>query len=144
MALVVKNLPASAGDIRESGSIPGSGRSSGGGHGNSLQYSCLENPMDRGAWQATGHGVKKSWTQLKRLTIHAYMCIYFCEVCLVCAVILVSLSCSQSSQFSRPFIYHLPYSSGVQYSRLSAPKVNFFIAFDGVIEIKLSLVWDLP
>ena len=52
---VVKNLPANAGDA---GSIPGSGRSSGGGHGNALQYSCLENPMDRGAWQAV-HGVAK-------------------------------------------------------------------------------------
>ena len=48
--LVVKNLPASAGNIREVGSIPGSGRSPGGGNGNPLQYFCLENPMDRGAW----------------------------------------------------------------------------------------------
>ena len=50
--LVVKNLPANAGDIRDAGLIPGLGRSSGGGRGNSLQYSCLENSMDRGAWQA--------------------------------------------------------------------------------------------
>ena len=49
---------------RRHGSIPGSGRSSGGGYGNPLQYSCLENPMDRGAWQATVHGVTKNWTQL--------------------------------------------------------------------------------
>ena len=48
MVLVVKNLPANAGDIRDSGSVPGLGRSSGGGNGNPLQYSCLENPMDRG------------------------------------------------------------------------------------------------
>ena len=47
-----KNLPVNAGDIREVGLIPGSGRSPGGGHGNPLQYSCLENPMDRGAWKA--------------------------------------------------------------------------------------------
>ena len=53
MVLVVKNLPANAGDVRDSGSIPGSGRSPGGGHDNPLQYSCLENPMDRGAWWAT-------------------------------------------------------------------------------------------
>ena len=53
---VVKNLPANAGDV---GSIPGSGRSPGEGNGNPLQYSCLENPMDRGAWQATVHGVAK-------------------------------------------------------------------------------------
>ena len=58
---VVKNLPAKAGD---KGSIPGSGRSPGGRHGNPLQYSCLENPMDRGAWRATVHGVAKSWTRL--------------------------------------------------------------------------------
>ena len=52
---MVKNLPANAGDIRDVGSIPGSGRSAGEGHGNPLQYSCLENPMDRGAWQAMVH-----------------------------------------------------------------------------------------
>ena len=60
--LVVKNLPANAGNIRDMGSIPGSGRSPGGGHGNPLQYSCLEKPMDRGAWWATDHSVTKSWT----------------------------------------------------------------------------------
>ena len=56
MVLVVKNLPANAGDTDF---IPGSGRSPGGGHGKSLQYSCLENLMDRGAWQATFHGVAR-------------------------------------------------------------------------------------
>jgi len=59
---MVKNLPANTGDIRDAGLIPGSGRSPGGGHGNTLQYSCLENPMDRGAWQATIHRAAKSWT----------------------------------------------------------------------------------
>ena len=58
---MVKNLPASAGDIRDMGSIPRLGRSSEGGHGNPLQYSCLENPMNRGAWCATVSGVAKSW-----------------------------------------------------------------------------------
>ena len=58
---MVKNSPTSAGDM---GSIPGSGKSPGEGNGNLLQYSCLENPMDRGAWQATIHGVAKSWTWL--------------------------------------------------------------------------------
>ena len=53
VALVVKNMPARAEDIKEAGSIPGSGRSCGGGHGSPLQYSCLENPMDRGARRAT-------------------------------------------------------------------------------------------
>ena len=64
MALVVKNPPANAGDVRDTGSVPGYGRSPGGGHGNPLQYSCLEHPMDRGAWRATVHEVIKSWTQL--------------------------------------------------------------------------------
>ena len=53
---MLKNLPAKAGDAGDVGSIPGSGRSPEGGQGNSLQYSCLENPMDRGTWQATVHG----------------------------------------------------------------------------------------
>ena len=65
MVLVVKNLPASAGDVRDRGSIPGSGRSFKGGHSNPLQYSCLENPTDRGTWWATVHRVAKSWTRLK-------------------------------------------------------------------------------
>ena len=65
MALVVKNPPANAGDMRDMGSIPGSGRSPGGGHDNPLQYSCLENPMDRGAWWATVHWAAKSQIQLK-------------------------------------------------------------------------------
>ena len=63
MALVVKNLPASAGDIRDVGSIPGSRRPPGGRYGNPVQHSCLDNPMDKGAWRATVHGVTKSWTQ---------------------------------------------------------------------------------
>ena len=70
VALIVKNPPANAGDVRDSGLIPGSGRSPGGGHGNPLQYSCLENPMDRGAWWAAVHGVPKSRTRLKRLSTH--------------------------------------------------------------------------
>ena len=56
---MVKNPPANAGDVKDSGSIPGLGRSPGGGHGNPLQYFRLENSMDRGAWQATVHGVAK-------------------------------------------------------------------------------------
>ena len=57
---VVKNLSANAGDVRDAGSIPGSGRSPGEGNGNLLQHSCLENPMDRGAWRATIYRVAKS------------------------------------------------------------------------------------
>ena len=62
---MVKNPPANEGDIRDEGLIPGSGRSPGGGHSNPLQYSYLENPMDRGAWQATAHKVVNRQTQLK-------------------------------------------------------------------------------
>ena len=62
VVLAVKNLTANAGDLRDVSSISESGRSPGGGHGNPLQYSCLENPMDRGAWWAIVHGVTKSQT----------------------------------------------------------------------------------
>ena len=61
---MIKNPPANAGDIRDLGSVPGSGRPPGEGNGSPLQYPCLENPMDRGAWRAAVHGVQ-SWTQLK-------------------------------------------------------------------------------
>ena len=61
VVLVVKIMLADAGDVRDSGSIPGSGRSPGGEHGNLLQYSCLENSMDRGAWRSAVHGLAKSW-----------------------------------------------------------------------------------
>ena len=61
VALVVKKPPTIAGDIRNSGSIPGSGRFPGGEHGNPLQYFCIENPIDREAWWATVHRVAKSW-----------------------------------------------------------------------------------
>ena len=70
MSLVVKNPPANAGDVRDAGLILGSGRSPGGGRGNPFQDSCLENPMDRGAWGATAQRVTKSQTQLKRLHTH--------------------------------------------------------------------------
>ena len=65
MALVVKNLPANAGDLRSAGSTQGLGRSLGRGHGNPLEYSCLENPMYRGARQATVYRVAQSRTRLK-------------------------------------------------------------------------------
>ena len=65
MVLVIKNPSANAGDIRDMDMIPGSGRSLGGGHGNPPQYSLLENPIDRGSWQAAVHKVTNSWTQLK-------------------------------------------------------------------------------
>ena len=62
MVLVVRNPLANSGDIRDMGSIPGLGRSPGGGHGNPFQYSWLENFMDRGAWGSKVHGVVQSWT----------------------------------------------------------------------------------
>ena len=61
---MVKNPPANAGDMRDTGLIPESGRSPGEGNGTPLQYSCLENPMDREAWRVTVHGVAKSQTRL--------------------------------------------------------------------------------
>ena len=70
VALVVKNPPNNAGDVRDVGSIPASGRSPGGGHGNPLQYYCLENPMDRGAWWAMVHRITKSQTWLEWLSMH--------------------------------------------------------------------------
>ena len=62
VVLVAKYPPDNVGDVRDVGSIPGSGRSPGAGHGNPLQYSCLQNPVNRGAWQATVHGVGMSPT----------------------------------------------------------------------------------
>ena len=70
LVLVGKNPCANTGDIRNMGSIPGSEKSPGGGLGNPLQYSCLENLMDREAWQVTVHRVAKRWTQMKRLSMH--------------------------------------------------------------------------
>ena len=68
---MVKNLPANAGDLRDAGLIPGLGRSPGGGHGNPLQYSCLENPMGRRAWWTTILRVARSRTLLKQLSTYA-------------------------------------------------------------------------
>ena len=65
--MVKKNPPANIGYLRDMDSIHGSGKSPGGGHGNLLSVFCLENPMDRGAWQATVHGITKNPTQLKQL-----------------------------------------------------------------------------
>ena len=70
VGLVVKNLLANASDLRDMGSIPGSRRSPGEGNDNPLQYSCLENLMDRRAWRAIVYGVTKSQTQMKQLSIH--------------------------------------------------------------------------
>ena len=69
---MIKIPPANTGDIRDVGSIPGLGRSPGEGHGNPVQYSCLENPMDRGAWRAKVHSVAKNQTRLTLLHTHTH------------------------------------------------------------------------
>ena len=84
VALVVKNLPANAGDIRDTGLVPGSGRSPGEGHGNPFQYSSLENPMDRGAWWATVHRVAQSRTQLKINLARAFSGPHFVQLFDLC------------------------------------------------------------
>ena len=76
VALVVKNPRANVGDVKDVGLIPGSGRSPEGGHSNPFQYSCLENPIDRGPWWATGHMVTKSRTRLKELNTCTHTHIY--------------------------------------------------------------------
>ena len=72
VALEVKNPPVNARDIKDYGLIPGLGRSSGEGHGNPLQYSCLENPMGRGVWMSTVYRVAKSWIRLRQLSTHMH------------------------------------------------------------------------
>ena len=77
MVLGIKNSPANTGDTRDMGSIPESGRSLGVGNGSPLQYSCLENPMDRGVWQATAHGIAKSRTRLSTTYVYfIYIYVY--------------------------------------------------------------------
>ena len=79
VVLVGKNPPANTGDIRDAGLTAGLGRSPEGGHGNPLQYSCMENPVDRAAWRATVPTVTKSRTQLKQLITHAPVAIFFSQ-----------------------------------------------------------------
>ena len=101
VALVIKNPSASTGNTRDSVSIPASGRSPGRGHGNTLQYSCLENPMDGGGWQDMVHRVAKSWTHLNWLSTHpsphqplvCSPCLWICFFC----VIFTSLLCFLNS-----------------------------------------------
>ena len=97
VALVIKKLPASAGDVRDVGSVPGSGRSPAGGHCDALQYSWLENPIDRGARRATVCRITQSWTWPKWLSKHAQIRIKLsslhmigCYVCLMSPDIFLS------------------------------------------------------
>ena len=92
---------SSAGDMKDAGSIPGPGRSPGGRHGNPLQYSCLENVMDRGAWWATVHRIAQSQTRLKQLSTHARMLeivndIQFSSDTQSCLTICDPMDCSMS------------------------------------------------
>ena len=79
---MVKNSPANIGEARDMGSIPGSGRYPGGGKGNPLQYSCLGNPMDIGAWKVAVHSITKSWIQLSMHThTHTIIIIIYVHCC---------------------------------------------------------------
>ena len=80
VVIVVKNLPSSSGDLRGGGLIPGSGRTPGRGHGSPLQYSCLENPMDRGAWQLTVHGVARIGHDLEMKPPHYHNFVFAFEL----------------------------------------------------------------
>ena len=98
---VIKNTPANAGRRRGLGSILGLGRSPGVEKGNPLQYSCLENPMDRGAWQGMVHGVRKSWTQLNWLsphkTMHLILCLlkwYKCNLLKIISFAIIKICCN--------------------------------------------------
>ena len=109
MAPVVKNLPARAGDVRDMGSVPGSGRSPGRGHGNPPQYSSLENPMGRGAFLATVHGVTKSQTQLKWFSTHIHIEYTLCHtVGLCCLSILYMWKLISATPNSTPSFLHSP------------------------------------
>ena len=117
VASLVENLPASAGDARETGSIPGSGRPPGGGHGNPLQYSYLKYPMDRGAWRATVHRIIKSWAQLSSLAhcnnyiykiykLNIYICKFYFFVKMSRYFPLSVLTCLRGSTCSPDFPAH--------------------------------------
>ena len=80
---MVRNPPANAREISDGGLIPKLGRPLGGGHGYPLQYSCLENPKDRGVWAAAVYGITKSWTQLKRLSMYACSNFMNPQICLL-------------------------------------------------------------
>ena len=103
VALVVKNPPANARDTRDMGSVSGSGRTSGGGHGNPLQYSCLENPMDRGAWRATVHRVARvrhdgsdlaQHTCNKWIELSPHILLSYCSPSFILGLYRMSASCT--------------------------------------------------
>ena len=123
MALVIKNLPDNAGNSGGTGWIAGLGRSTGGEHGNPLQYSCLENPRDRGVWWTSVHRVGKSQTQLKQLSTHAlnvcsfnglifafcFHAFYFCGLRLCTNLIFHLLNVNKSIKNPHACIKTIPY-----------------------------------
>ena len=114
VVLVVKNLPANAGDRRDAGSILGSGRSPGGGHGNPLQHSRLENPRDRGAWQVAVQGATKSQTWLKRLSIYAQKHRYR-NISFYCSLLCFEYNALKKKKASGRFGANLHWSSQCQH-----------------------------
>ena len=135
VAIVVKNLPGSAGDVWDVGLLSGSGRSPREGHGNPLQYSCLENPMDRGAWWATVHGATKSQTWLTQLNTHTHpfptvcCCLCWCKLIHLTRVVyfLCSFLLHWSVSVSMPVLYYYDYCSFVNTGITMAPALLFFL-----------------
>ena len=123
MVLVVKKLPANAGDVRDAGSIAGSGISPGGGHGNRLQYSCLQNCMDRGAWRTTVHRAAKSWTWLKQISMHAYALIY--DVCFSLSDLLHSVWLTLGPSKSLQMAQFVPFCGWVIFRCMYVPHLLY-------------------
>ena len=114
VALVVKNPPANAGHIRDASSIPESGRSPEAGHGNPLQYSCMGNYLDRGAWRAIIHRVAKIWTHLKQLSTHThdsfipcFVLFCFLIISILSSIVSVSIYIPTNSAKGFPFLHTL-------------------------------------
>ena len=100
----LKNPPASTGDARDAGSIPGLGRSPGVGNGNTLQYSCLENPMDRGAWRAMVHGVAKSWTRLSTAQNMVVLLLVFKGISILSSIVATLIYIPTNNGRGFPFV----------------------------------------
>ena len=129
MALVVKNPPATAGDIRDVGLTPEWGRSPGGGNGNPLQRSCLESPMDRGAWRTIVHGVAENLTRLTLLCIHA------CMIFLAAASDLRSLTGDPACSLCSDSAVLITGPPGNFSGFFKDGHVGFFLVFDFVTKI---------
>ena len=139
---MVKNPPANAGDLRDVGSIPGSGRSPGRGHDNLLQYSYLENLMDRRAWWATIHKVTKSQTQLRWLCTHTHFCLTFVVLPIwkdsILFLLFPLIPCLISwTSYTLTYLLHIPYTFFYFYSwsfqissfLLSTQNLSIFIVY---------------